>query len=347
MARRINVVMGGPSAEHEVSLATGREVLMHLNRSRYNPRAVVITHELKFYITDVPDTQLTPALEELAAPETSSRFEGPYSPIAAEKVWGDCEAAFLALHGEFGEDGVIQGYLDTLGIPYNGSGVLGSAVCLNKVLTKRLFEQAGIPTPPYSIVDGSANASRLAREHGLPCYVKCPQSGSSRLMGHADTVEELDGYIKEFSQHSEEILVETTVTGTELSCPVLEYPDGSVRTLPAVLIRPAKSSYFDFEAKYTDGACEEIVPAPIDKAIEARIREIALQAHKLCHCRGLSRTDVIVQDSTIYALEINSLPGLTHQSLAPKSFAAQEGDYEKLLDVLLRSAIELRRNRRK
>lgn len=347
MARRINVVMGGPSAEHEVSLATGREVLEHLNRSRYNPRAVVITHELKFYITDVPDTQSIPALEELADPKTSGRFEGPYSPVAAEKVWGDCEAAFLALHGEFGEDGVIQGYLDTLGIPYNGSGVLGSAVCLNKVLTKRLFEQAGIPTPPYSIVDDSGNAPRLAREHGLPCYVKCPQSGSSRLMGRADTVEELQGYLTEFSKYSEEILVETTVTGTELSCPVLEYPDGSLRTLPSVLIRPAKSAYFDFEAKYTDGACEEIVPAPIDEAIEAHIREIALQAHKLCNCRGLSRTDVIVQDSTIYALEINSLPGLTRQSLAPKSFAAQEGDYGKLLDVLLQSAIELRRNRNK
>ncbi len=347
MARKINVVMGGPSAEHEVSLATGREVLLHLNRSKYTPRAVVITRELQFYVADAADVGSLPAVEELAAPENSDRFQGPYAPGAAEKVWGDCEAAFLALHGEFGEDGVIQGYLDTLGIPYNGSGVLGSAVCLNKVLTKRLFEQAGIPTPPYSIVDGSGNAPHLARLHGLPCYVKCPQSGSSRLMGRADTVEQLAGYLKEFSQYSEEVLVETTVTGMELSCPVLEYPDGSVRTLPAVLIRPAKSSYFDFEAKYTDGACEEIVPAPIDESVEARIREIALQAHKLCNCRGLSRTDVILQESTIYALEINSLPGLTSQSLAPKSFAAQEGDYEKLLDVLLRTAIELPRNRHK
>lgn len=336
----VGVVMGGPSAEHEISLLSGREVLRHLDGKRYRVRAVVVTPDRDFFWCD--QAGKVPDLESLRAPDRSPRFSGPHRPYATADLWSGVDVVFLALHGSFGEDGLFQGYLDTLGIPYTGSGVFASAVGMNKIAAKQLFLQNGLSSPPYSVWGRDfpdVSVETLVATHGLPCFAKCPQSGSSRLMGRAETADELAALLAELGRSSEAVLVEPAVSGTEYSCAVLERPDGTHQALPPVLIRPRGGSFFDYEAKYTDGACEEVVPAPCEDETARRIRDTALRAHRVLGCNGLSRTDMILAEDSLQVLEVNTLPGLTPNSLAPKAFAAAGGSYAQLLDILIRTAL--------
>ncbi len=338
--KKIIVIMGGPSAEHEVSLATGQEILKHLDKSKYQPRSVIITRDKMFYYSDSALKNI-PA-EDFINPAASKQFMGPVPPAQSGEIWEGVVCAVLALHGEFGEDGRIQGFLETISIPYTGSNVFASAVSMEKIASKYLFEQHDITTPPYSVfrTNGSgASMDAIAEQHGFPCFVKCPQSGSSRLMGRADSRKELEKLLNEYSDYTTEILIETTITGDEYSVPVLEYPDGTVKTLLPILIRPVNAEFFDYKAKYTDGECEEIVPAPCSDDLSKRMQQISLKAHLILKCNGLSRTDMIVQDDTIYVLETNTLPGLTSASLAPKAFVATGGTYTQLLDILIETSI--------
>lgn len=340
MAKQVNIIMGGPSAEHEVSLNTGREMLKHLDKTKYRIRPVVITMGKKLYYSDADAAALTEA--DFSGPDTSSHFKGPVSAAGSQEIWDGCDIALLALHGEFGEDGKIQGFLETLDIPYTGSGVCASAVGMDKIQSKYLFEQQGITTPPYSIyrTDGSGiTIDEIGAKHGFPCYVKCPQSGSSRLMDRADSRESLEKIVAELSKESDEFLIESNISGDEYSSPILEYPDGSLKQLPPILIRPVASAYFDYTAKYTAGASEEITPAPCSEDLTKRLQEVSLKAHLALKCQGLSRTDMIVKDDIIYTLETNTLPGLTSASLVPKSFAAAGGTYTELLDIIIETAL--------
>jgi D-alanine-D-alanine ligase len=334
--------MGGPSAEHEVSLLSGLEVLKNINRRRYSPRAVVITVEQEFYYCDA--SKSVPTEDDLVDPAKSKRFKGPFKPFASEPVWKDCDVAFLAVHGSFGEDGLLQGYLDTLQIPYNGSGVFASALAMNKIAAKYVLEQNGVRTPPFYVAGKNHPEVTwlfLAETFGYPMFVKCPQSGSSRLMTRVDCGAGLGSKIQEFQQYSPDILVEKAIIGPEFTCPVLEFPDGTAKALPPVEIKPIKGNYFNFRAKYEAGGSEEIVPIKRPKKLIRQIQDLALRCHKLLNCRGVSRTDMMLgKDGTLYVLELNSLPGLTAQSLLPKSFAADGGSYKELIDILIQVALK-------
>jgi D-alanine-D-alanine ligase len=236
---------------------------------------------------------------------------------------------------------VIQGFLETIGVPYTGSGVFASAAGMDKIASKLIFEQNGLDTPPYTIWGVNhpeVTVDEIVKKHSFPCFVKCPQSGSSRLMGRADNRAALEALLEEYRASADDILIETTVRGDEYSCPILEKPDGSIQPLPPILIRPLKSAFFDFEAKYTSGASEEIVPAPCSEELTRRLQQAALVAHRSLGCRGITRTDIIVQDGRLYVLEINTLPGMTSASLVPKAFAAVKGSYAGLLDILIQTA---------
>ncbi|MBD3393311.1 MAG: D-alanine--D-alanine ligase [Chitinivibrionales bacterium] len=344
MSTRVGVLMGGPSAEHEVSLASGLEILKNLDRNAYRARAVVISREGRFFHCDA-DAEL-PSSGDLAAPGDARMFEGPLDAGMTGPLWEKLDVAVLGLHGSFGEDGRIQGFLDTVGIPYTGSGVSASAIGMDKIASQWIFQAAGMTTPPSSVYTcghPEVDVDALAERHGFPCYAKCPQSGSSRLMGRAGSRAELERLLDDLSPHADQILVESSVDGDEYSCPVLEYPDGSLAALPPILIRPLSSSFFDYTAKYAAGACEEIVPAPCPPGLTRRIQECARKAHAVLGCRGLTRTDMIVKDGSLYILELNTLPGLTPASLAPKAFAAAGGTYSQLLDILVETALRVRR----
>ena len=341
MTKNINIIMGGPSAEHEVSLATGWEMIKHIDKSKYSIRTVVVSRNKMFFYAMDDISGLSE--KDLSEPEKSTSFKGPLCPSNSHEIWQDCDVALLALHGEFGEDGKIQGFLDMIGIPYTGSGVFASSVGMNKIASKDIFEKNGLLTPPGSIYythGKGITIDEIIKKHDFPCFVKCPQSGSSRLLGRVESKKDLKNILRTFSQSSKEILIETNITGDEYSCPVLEYPDGQIRTLPPVLIKPVHSTFFDFTAKYSTGECEEIVPAPCSEELTLRIQEIALLAHTILSCRGISRTDMIVKNDKIYVLEINTLPGFTSASLAPKSFSALGGTYSELLDILIDTALK-------
>ena len=347
MKLQVNVVMGGPSAEYEISLISGHQVLLHIDKEKYAVRAVVITKDRRYYYSDIqPDAVVSlesiQALGACAAPYTASGFAGPFSASGSADIWKGCDVAFLALHGEFGEDGRFQGYLDSLDIPYTGSGVLASALAMQKIMCKYVFIQNGLDTPPFSVYgkhNPETTIESISAQHGFPCFVKCPQSGSSRLLGRAQDTASLKALLTEFQPHADAILIESSVTGVEFTCPVLEYPDGSVRALPPIEIRPKISDFFDYEAKYSNKGSEELVPAPREQSVLAEIQRIALKTHTALGCRGVSRTDIIFSNGKYYVLEVNTLPGLTEASLLPKSFAASGGTYPELLDILIYTAM--------
>lgn len=336
----VNVVMGGPSAEYEVSLNSGEQVLTYLDRSKYTLRAVVIDKQKRFYYANVDKDGNVPDVHNYADP--NSGFKGPYKPYDAKDIWDNCGAAFLALHGEFGEDGTIQGYLDALGIPYTGPGVYASAVAMNKITSKFLYELNGLTVPEYSIYGANhpdVTVDTIIAKHGFPCFLKCPQSGSSRLMGRATDRQSLEALLKELRESADDILIETSISGIEFSCGVIDMPDGSTKPLPPIEIRTS-TEFFDYTAKYTKGKCEELVPAPRPPELLKEIQNVALRAHKILGCKSESRTDMIYCDSKLYVLETNTLPGMTSTSLLPKAYQAQGGTYSELLDVLIKVAVK-------
>ncbi|MDG5817003.1 D-alanine--D-alanine ligase [Chitinispirillales bacterium ANBcel5] len=336
----VNVLMGGPSAEHEVSLRSGREILYNLSKDKYNIRAVVVTKEKDFYFCEIDHS--VHDLDSLSSPNDSPLFNGPYKANCCEELWKSCDVTLLALHGTFGEDGTVQGFLETIGIPYTGSGVYASAVAMNKITSKFIYEKGGLTVPPYSIFgknNPDVTVDQLIENHGLPCYVKCPQSGSSRLMGCANDKKSLLKLLGELLEDSDDILVEAAVDGIEFSCGVVENPDGTIEALPPVEIRPVNSTFFDYHAKYSDGASLELVPAPRAEELLDEIKRVSLKAHNLLNCSGYSRTDMIYADSKLYVLETNTLPGMTSNSLLPKAYKAAGGTYNKLLDIMIQSAL--------
>lgn len=333
--KQIYVVMGGPSEEHEISLKTGFEMITHLNKDKYNVSALIIDENKQFYLADNIEG-LTP--DDLTNAKTSDKFRGPFAPAGATSVWHNCDLALLALHGEFGEDGVFQGYLETIGVPYTGCGVTASAIGMHKAQAKKILETSGVPTPPYSVYRKGDNIDFIAAKHGLPCFVKAPQSGSSKLLGKANNREELEQMLNEFIQEAPSVLVETLIDGEEFSCPVLEEVDGSVRALTPVFIKPAEGHFFDYEAKY-QGLSEEIVPPPHSEEVQELLKKVASAVHMVLECRGISRTDVILKDGTPYVLEVNTLPGFTQQSLFPQSYASEGKTFSDLLDVIIERAV--------
>ena len=340
MTVRINVIMGGPSAENEISLRSGLEVMKNLDPQSYKVRAVVVSRKKEFFFRDFSVGPLT--IEELRDPAATGLFAGPFPAAASGPLWEECDVAFLALHGTFGEDGVIQGFLETIGMPYTGSGVYASAVAMEKIASKFLYIAYGLAVPPWSIYGRAypdVTIESIERKHGFPCFVKCPQSGSSRLMGRALDRNSLIGLIAELEPHSEKLLVETTIQGVEFSCGVVEKGDGGLLALPPIEIRPVHGTYFDYTAKYTTGESEEIVPAPRPQPLLERVKAVALNAHRILGCSGVSRTDMIYADNTLYVLETNTLPGMTPNSLLPKAFKAIGGTYAGLLDMLVHSAL--------
>lgn len=312
---RVAVLAGGFSSERDVSLRSGEMVRRNLDPERYTAEVI--------------------DLQDLLPPASIS--------------WSDLKArfdvAFLALHGEGGEDGTIQGALDLLDMPYTGSGVYASALAMNKWRTKQVYQANGIPTADALAFDlryhPRPEAEEVKRQaearFGYPYVLKADNQGSSfgvYLVRQASEFEAAWGQAQGFSP---EILIERYVPGTEVSCGVIGGHD--LQALPIVEIVPA-GEFFDFEAKYTPGAAEEIVPARLSSEMTLRVQHLALKAHKALGCWGMSRTDMrITPEGEIYVLETNTIPGLTEGSLLPKEARAAGLMLPELFDQLLSFAL--------
>ncbi len=303
----VALLAGGKSAERDVSLASGEQVFQTLDKTRYN----VVRYD--------PATDLSLLAKDAAA----------------------IDVALIILHGRMGEDGTIQGLLESLEIPYQGSGVLGSAIAMNKILSKQLYVQAGLPTAPYIVADRSNPPPQAAifSELGLPVVIKPEHEGSSIGLTIVKKQEHLDEALKKAWSFDKRCLVEKYIDGIELTAGVLGNDD--LLALPLIEICLDKRyEFFDYEAKYTPGATKEICPARISPELAEKARNYAGLAHKALHCRGYSRTDMILSGSDLYLLETNTIPGMTATSLFPQAAANAGIGFSELLDRLIELAME-------
>jgi D-alanine-D-alanine ligase len=345
---RVAVVMGGISSEHEVSINSGRNVSNTLPRERFEVKPVVITLEGRWL--------LYPG--RLAEGEEFSGMPGGVEPVDAgealshlvrEKV--DC--VFIALHGPGGEDGTLQGFFETAGIPYTGSGVLGNAVGMDKIIAKQVMFQVGIPTAPF-VSAGSEELQRdlhgfiraVEEKLGYPCVAKVANQGSSQNLGIAGDRSELESWLRKIADAGDYALVEEYLRGQELTCAVIEKPGGSgPLALPPTELVPLTSSFFDYHAKYTPGATDEITPARISPEVTARVQDLALRTHRALRCGGMTRTDMIRRGDDLFVLEINTIPGMTDTSLVPQAAAVAGISFSELLEMQVLWAIEKRGRR--
>lgn len=328
---KVAVLMGGRSGEHAVSLRSGAAVLGALDALGWQAVRVVLTQDGR---AEWPDGEGSVG-EAL---------------LALERASVDC--AFIAMHGEEGEDGRIQGALELLRIPYQGSGVQASAIGLDKARTKGELRLAGLPLAADRLLvagpDGLAQDAleATARELSLPLALKTLASGSSVGVALVRSLDALLETAPAMVKPGESLLVEAFVAGREFTLPVLEREDGTPEALPVVEIRPRTAAFFDYEAKYTPGATDELCPAPIAPELEARLRALGVRAHQALGCSGYSRTDCIVSaDGAVALLEVNTLPGLTAESLLPKAAQAAGLSFPALVERLVLRGIARHRHK--
>jgi len=296
----VAVLMGGASAEREVSLMSGGGVLKAL----------------------------------LSRGVDAHAFDPAQRPLDDLKREGFARC-FIALHGRFGEDGTVQGALELLGIPYTGSGVMASAISMDKVMTKRIWRFEGLPTPAWSQVSSAAQTRLAFAELGAPMIVKPAREGSSIGFTKVMTLDQCDAAYAAAARHDNEVLCEQFIAGDEVTCPILG-PAESPSALPVIRIVAPDGNY-DYQNKYFTDTTQYLVPAGLPAGEEEAIQDIVCKAYQVLGCRGWARADVMIDALTRkpYLLEINTSPGMTSHSLVPMSARAAGMSYEDLCVRLL------------
>lgn len=352
--KKIIVLLGGKSTEHEISLKTGSFIFNTLNRNKYTVKSVLVDKSGNWIIPENYENKnpLITQLHKNSAVEFKTEFTSSNTIISDKGISVDkldCDAVFLGLHGGEGENGTIQGLLESIEIPYTGSGILASALAMDKEKANLLFAAGGFNVAPFINFTRDKYNSEISKDLPayfklkFPAFVKPTFGGSSVGTGKVNSIEELKLKLEELFKTEEKVIVQENISGTEVSCGVLEKKENEFYkpfALPATEIRPI-NEFFDFEAKYTSGKSNEITPAEISSDMMKLIQENALKAHLLLGCKGYSRTDFIIQNDTPYILETNTLPGMTEMSLIPQQAKYIGLKMEDLLDLLLENALSI------
>ena len=349
---RVGLIYGGRSVEHEVSVASATSILRNLDPSRYEVWPLAVGHDGVLRVGK-PGTSLERTLER-GAPSVLPATPGSSAllPLAPGGEPVALDALFPIIHGRGGEDGSLQGLLELTGLPYVGSGVLGSALQMDKEVAKRLLEHAELPVGPWRSItahelarDARGAASRLAEELGLPVFVKPANSGSSVGIQKVTETRALGRALAEASRYDTKLLVEAAIDAREIEVAVLgnDAPEASV---PGE-IRPRRD-WYDYEAKYVDESTELLVPAPLSEDEAEQARSLAIRAFRALEGAGLGRVDFLMErrSGTFYVNEVNSLPGFTEMSMYPRLWEASGLPYPQLLDRLIELALERNRTRR-
>jgi D-alanine-D-alanine ligase len=310
---KVAVLSGGRSSEHDVSRRSGEAVARGLEEGDHEALRVEISRE-GFWSCGDEAVELAPGGGLL-----------------------DTDAAFPALHGPFGEDGSVQGLLEWLDLPYVGSDVLSSAVCMDKLTLKRLFAQAGLPQVDF-VAAGEPRWRRRCESMGLPLWVKPSRLGSSVGITKVEQLAGLDAAVEHARRHDPRVIVEASASGREVECSLLGNAEVEA-SQPGEVV--ANADWYDYETKYRDGGMELIVPAPLPAEQLARVRKLAVTAFELGGCAGLARCDFFVEpDGTVLVNEINTMPGFTETSVYAKLWQAGGVDYPALCDRLVTLAVE-------
>ncbi|MFE3574501.1 D-alanine--D-alanine ligase [Lysinibacillus sp. NPDC059133] len=300
---KVGVIMGGVSSEKQVSIMTGDEMIAHLDKSKYEAIAIKLNEN-----------------------NTAELIE---------KV-KDIDIALLALHGKFGEDGTIQGVLETMGVPYTGSGILSSSICMDKNISKKILRYDGIETPDWLHLSNSEELQLDELDKmGYPLVVKPNSGGSSVGVKIVNDKDALLTAVAEVFKWDAEIIIEKYIEGEEITCAIL---DGEL--LPVISIRHT-AQFFDYKAKYEDAATiEEVVELP--PTIHERVAEAVKGCYKALKCSVYARIDMMIKDGIPYVMEVNTLPGMTKNSLLPKSASSAGITYTKLLDRIIETSLQVR-----
>lgn len=319
---RIKVLVGGPSSEHEVSLKSGEQVLKNLNPERYEAERVLID-KYGFW-------QKSP-----------------------EEIKKNTDLVFIAMHGTYGEDGTVQSMLDAVKLPYTGSSAPVSALAMNKFVTARTASYHGLFTPLSFLISEREWTTRpveVWRRVGpflhFPVVIKPNNQGSSVGVVIAKNKEEAVKAMEEIFKITNEALIQQFIKGRELTVGVLDYGwPGSEYALPPTEIKPKTNHFFDYRAKYEVGASEEITPAHLGEAVTRLVQSAAKQLHKAVGAKGLSRTDIILDEKNQpFILEINTIPGLTETSLLPQQAAEAGVKFSELLDRIIDASLGTKKN---
>ena len=304
--KKIAVLMGGRSGEREVSLMSGKRVLDSLKSQGF--KAISLD----------PDEKLIENIKK-----------------------NRIDIAYIMLHGKFGEDGTVQGLLEHFGIPYTGSKILASALAMNKVASKRIFQATGIPTPQYLTIDPDANISKqcekIKRIFPFPLVVKPTSEGSSLGVTIVKEEEKLEKVLLGTVEKFKDVFIEEYIKGREVTVGILGSGDG-LTALPILELKP-KAEFYDYKAKYTEGGTDFILPARLPKDLYKHTQETALRAHRALGCYGVSRVDIIVSgDHTPYVHEVNTIPGMTDRSDLPAEAQCAGISFDELVVKILESA---------
>ncbi|MFY1695203.1 D-alanine--D-alanine ligase family protein [Solwaraspora sp. WMMA2101] len=353
---RVAIVFGGRSTEHAISCVSAGSILAALDTDEYEIVPVGITRAGRWVLTTGDGSQL--AITDRQLPEITDRSgaavvlpadptgngimvldpaDGPAVALAGVDV------VFPALHGAYGEDGTIQGLLEMAGIPYVGAGVFASAAAMDKEFTKKLATVEGIPTGPYAVLRAGVSLSDADKERlGLPVFVKPSRAGSSYGITKVSDWADLDAAVATAREIDPKVLVEAAIVGREVECGVIEGEAGGgpEASLLAEVRVVTDHEFYDFEAKYLDNSCEYDIPAALPADVTRQVQEYACRTFTALDCAGLARVDFFVtDDNQIYLNEINTMPGFTPTSMFPRMWSAAGLEYPKLVDRLIRTAL--------
>ena len=303
MKKNIAIITGGDSSELVISLKSAGEVDRHLDPLKYNTWIV--------YIRDQDWHVKAPGEVQIAVNRKDFSFEQGGSEIRFDY-------AFIAMHGPPGENGILQQYFDDLGIPYSSSGAESLALTFNKFECKSVISSKGILTAGAVLLKSgeSYSTTKVLDEVGLPCFVKPNNGGSSFGVSKVNLAEELNKAVNQAFSEDDEVLVESFLSGPELTCGVLKTPSKEF-VFPVTEII-SRNEFFDYEAKYTEGMAEEVTPAAIDSGMAENCQEISSAIYDIMNCRGIVRIDFILQEGKLFFLELNGIPGMSRESIIPK-----------------------------
>lgn len=336
------ILMGGASAEREISLVTGRAVMEAIDTGRYNARTLEVGAVGRIASCAKSSLQ-SPAHSVGTLDRGDDISESAAARLASDLIRDGRlpDIVFIALHGRYGEDGTVQGLLELLGVAYTGSGVLASALAMDKAATKRILQSEGIPTPRWLSISrqhySSHGAPDISSACGFPAIVKPNREGSTIGCTRISSQMDAPSAIEEALRHDETVLIEEFVKGTEITVGILG--NQALEILPIVEICPA-SGFYDYEAKYTAGLTEKIVPARLEEPVATRARHLAEDAHALLGCRGMSRVDFIVGPEGPTVLEINTIPGMTPTSLLPRAAQAAGISFTEMITRIIEYGLE-------
>ncbi len=321
--KKVGVVFGGVSAEHDISIATAKNVVEKIQRDRYQVFPIYISKSGE-YVFGKEDQSVREVLLQKTIPicDTISCFQR-------------MNVVFNALHGPFGEDGVFQGFLKTIGVACTGSESASSSLAMDKMRAKFVMQANDIPVPKGVYLKSPDDNIPF-----FPVAIKPNQNGSSYGISIVKRKEDLEEAIKDAFKYDDIVIAEELLTGQEITCAVMEKNKSDIKALPVTLIEPKVGEFFDLRAKYEKGGSIETTPAPISKKATLLAQELALRTHKAIGCNGITRTDMFLdKNDNIKVIEINTLPGMTDTSLVPQAASVIGISFPELLSIIIEEAL--------